>query len=139
MIRPFTRRAGRLLITVAVISAWLPLVGGCNRNEKSPWNAKILSVDENPRNGIAGFGPMRAEVVQYLCGLIAQCTAVRFVTEVGNDDIFVYRGRPRTLKTRWTGFQNLQVTCPDCTPGRVQLKRTEMDYVNILYLAKESA
>ena len=76
---------------------------------------------------------MRAEIVRYKCRFFTQCTTVRFVNEVGNDDVFVYRGEPSELTTKWTGFQSFHIACPDCVAKKVQLKRTEMDYVTISY------
>jgi hypothetical protein len=76
---------------------------------------------------------MRAEVVRYKCRLFTQCTTVRFVNEVGNGDVFVYRGTSLKLTTGWTGFQSFHITCQGCAADKVQLKRTEMDYVTISY------
>jgi hypothetical protein len=75
---------------------------------------------------------MRAEIVKYKCGLLARCTTVRFVNEVGNDDVFTYRGNP-ALNIHWTGFQDISIGCSDCRSELTKLKKTEMDYVTISY------
>jgi hypothetical protein len=98
-------------------------VCGCRKDDRSPWDATVLSERDNPRNGLAGYGPMKAQVVEYHCTFIHTCTAVRFRNEVGDDDVFIYQGSPKELKTRWTGLQSFEIKCSDCESHRVRMKK----------------
>jgi len=119
-------------LSILATSFLLSTVLGCSSANKSPWNARVLQSAENPRNGLTNYGPMRAEIVKYKCGLFERCTTVRFVNEVANDDVFTYYGNAE-LNIRWTGFQDISTGCPDCKADRTRLKKTEMDYVTISY------
>jgi hypothetical protein len=108
------------------------LLAGCS--DKSSWDSKVVSAQENPRNGDPNFGPVRAEIAEHRCGLLHEkCMTVRLVNESGYDDIFTYVGDDQLLKIRWTTPKNLTITCIQCTPTSIKYQLNQMDSINISY------
>ena len=120
----------------AVIAIALGLtigLAGCAHDFKSDWESQVVVAKENPRNGMYNTAPIRAEVVKYRCGLLRhQCTTVRFVNEVGTDDVFTYVGGEKPVSVNWTDPQTLNIKCSGCDKT-TKLRLSEMDYIKIIY------
>ena len=120
-------------IALSLVSSWG--LAGCAHAFKSDWKSQVVVAKENPRNGVYGTAPIRAEVVKYRCGLFHhQCTTVRLVNEIGMDDVFTYVGDEKPSVT-WKDSQTLEIACSGCSGKTAKLRLPEMDHIHIVYLS----
>ena len=109
-------------------------LAGCAHDFKSDWRSQVVVARENPRNRTYNTSPIRAEVVKYRCGILyRECTTVRFVTEIGTNDVFTFIGDEKPLSVGWSDTQTLEIKCSGCDKKAVKLRLPEMDYIHIVY------
>ena len=109
-------------------------LAGCAHDYKSDWRSQVVVAKENPRNGMYNSAPIRAEVVNYRCGLLhRECTTVRLVNEIGIDDVFTYVGHEKPVSLSWKDTKTLDIICSGCDKKTVRLRLPEMDYIHIVY------
>ena len=123
----------RLSAALAISLSLVTGLAGCAHDFKSDWLSQVVVAKDNPRNGTYGTGPIRAEVVNYRCGVLRhQCTTVRFVTEVGFDDVFTFVGDEKLASVGWKDTQTLDIKCSGCEKT-AKLRLPEMDGIKIIY------